>query len=164
VFILIFIGYSYYQNKDFTFIDKGLIIEEDAPDQDMQEFEEDSDELTDQQDATTHESIKVKNPKEEQVITSPLVLEGEVKGNWLFEATAPIYLTNWNGLIIAEGYIEAEEEWMTTDFVPFTGKLDFDEPENIGTFSDYGSLIFQKNNPSGLSELDDAYEFRVKFR
>lgn len=111
-----------------------------------------------------NESIKVFTPEKSSVIESPLQLEGEVRGSWLFEATAPVMLTDWDGRIISEGYIETEGDWMTEDFVPFSGSLTFEVPEDIGDFSDKGFLIFQKANPSGLPEHDDALEYKVRFR
>ncbi len=107
--------------------------------------------------------IKITSPTPgQQNITSPLVIRGEAKGNWFFEATAPVVLTNWDGLIIAEGYIEAEGEWMTEEFVPFTGTLTFNE-EDIPDFNNRGHLILQKSNASGLPEHDMAAEMVIFF-
>lgn len=117
-----------------------------------------------QQDNQQNDSLIVNNPKSDQLIESPLELSGQVRGTWLFEANSPVVLVDWDGLIIAEGYIEATEDWMTEDFVPFTGVLIFEKPEDIGEFSDFGFIIFNKANPSGLPENDDALEFRIRFR
>jgi hypothetical protein len=99
------------------------------------------------------------------VVESPLRLTGEARGNWFFEASAPVSLVNWDGLIIAEGIITAEGEWMTTEFVPFSGELTFTSPYKEGDpdFMKRGALIFKKDNPSGLPENDDALEFTVWF-
>ncbi|MFW5871974.1 MAG: Gmad2 immunoglobulin-like domain-containing protein [bacterium] len=115
-------------------------------------------------DFAQNEDIIVDSPQPDQIISSPLELEGEVRGNWLFEATAPVVLTDWDGEIIAESYIETDQNWMTTDFVSFSGSIEFEAPEDIGDFSDKGTIIFQKSNPSGLPENDDALEFDVLFR
>lgn len=109
-------------------------------------------------------SLVVENPKINQVINSPLELRGEVRGTWLFEGTSEVVLTDWDGRIIAETYIEAQENWMNENFVPFKATLEFQKPEDIGAFSDSGSIIFQKANPSGLPEKDDALEFSIRFR
>jgi len=115
-------------------------------------------------DFVQNENIIVSSPQPGQIISSPLELEGEVKGSWLFEATAPVVLTDWDGRIIAESYIETDQNWMMTDFVSFSGLIEFETPEDIGDFSDKGTIIFQKSNPSGLPENDDALEFDVLFR
>lgn len=103
--------------------------------------------------------IRLETPLPNSTITSPLLIKGEARGNWFFEASFPIYLTNWDGLIIAEGYATAEGEWMTTEFVPFTATLTFKNPE----YKNNGSLILKKDNPSGLPEHDDALEIPIFF-
>lgn len=109
--------------------------------------------------------IQVSNPAGMSVVTSPLSLSGKARGNWYFEASAPVSLVNWDGLIIAEGIITAEGEWMTTEFVPFSGSLEFTSPYKEGDqdFMKRGAIIFQKDNPSGLPENDDAIEIPVLF-
>lgn len=111
-----------------------------------------------------NESLIVTTPKKDALVSSPLELRGEVRGTWLFEATAPVTLTDWDGRIIAEGYIEAQEDWMTTEFVPFAGELIFETPADIGDFSDRGSIIFRNSNPSGLPENAAFLEYTVRFR
>lgn len=108
----------------------------------------------------SHPLLILEYPQQDQVIGSPLRIEGKARGNWFFEATFPVVLTNWDGLIIAEGFATAQGEWMTEDFVPFTAELTFISDTTV---SDRGSLILQKSNPSGLPENDDAYEITVFF-
>lgn len=108
--------------------------------------------------------IRVTTPRPEQIITNPLIVEGEARGSWFFEASFPLVLTDWDGRIIAQGYATALDEWMTEEFVPFRGVLEFEEPEFIGEFSNRGSFILMKDNPSGLPEHDDALEMTIYFR
>ncbi len=108
--------------------------------------------------------IFVDTPKESDEVMSPLILHGRAPGNWFFEASAPITLTNWDGLIIAEGYIQAEGEWMTTDYVPFHGTLDFVNTPCEADYCHRGSIIFRKDNPSGESQFDDSAEMTIKFK
>ncbi|TAL51138.1 hypothetical protein EPN81_00885, partial [Patescibacteria group bacterium] len=49
----------------------------------------------------------VTSPLKDSVVTSPLTITGEAPGFWYFEATFPVTLVNWDGLIIAEGYATA---------------------------------------------------------
>ena len=109
--------------------------------------------------------IQVFLPAGMAVVASPLSLKGKARGNWFFEASAPVLLVDWDGKIIAEGVINAEGELMTTEFVPFTGSLEFTSPYKAGDpeFMKRGSLIFKKDNPSGLPENDDAVEIPVLF-
>lgn len=104
--------------------------------------------------------IFIDQPVADSLVTSPLKITGKAPGNWFFEASAPVVITNWNGLIIGESYITAQGDWMTTDYVPFEGSVEFTNTE----YGDYGFLILQKDNPSGESEFDDAIEFKVLFK
>jgi len=105
--------------------------------------------------------IRVENPRPNQTIKSPLTITGEARGYWFFEASFPVVLVNWDGLIIAQGIATAESEWMTTDFVPFTATLSFIADKNA--YSNKGTLILRKDNSSGLPEHDDALEVPVIF-
>ncbi|OGN14422.1 MAG: hypothetical protein A3J47_03220 [Candidatus Yanofskybacteria bacterium RIFCSPHIGHO2_02_FULL_43_22] len=111
--------------------------------------------------------IVVDEPGLLETITSPLTVRGKARGLWYFEASFPIILTDWDGRIIAQWYATAQNEWMTEDFVPFEGKLEFESPVFKGTdkdhFSRRGYLIFKKDNPSGLPEHDDALEIPIRF-
>ncbi|MCF7844064.1 Gmad2 immunoglobulin-like domain-containing protein [Candidatus Gracilibacteria bacterium] len=104
--------------------------------------------------------IRVNNPRPNQVISSPLIIEGEARGFWFFEASFPVVLTDWDGLIIAQGIATANGDWMTENFVPFTAKLEFKNP----TYKNNGALILRKDNPSGLPEHDDALEIPIIFK
>lgn len=103
--------------------------------------------------------IRLDYPRPNAKISSPLIISGEARGPWFFEGDFPVVLTDWDGLIIAEGYATAEGEWMTEKFVPFTAELKFKKPE----YKDNGSLILQKDNPSGLVSLDDSLEIPIYF-
>lgn len=105
------------------------------------------------------ELIRLEYPQPNQLISSPLTIKGEARGNWFFEASFPVVLTDWDGLIIANGIATAKGDWMTNDFVPFEATLEF--ALNKEAYSNRGSLILKKENPSGLPENDDALEIPV---
>lgn len=106
--------------------------------------------------------VHLSNPRPHQVITSPLTVTGEARGTWFFEASFPVFLVNWDGLIIAEGIAQAKSEWMTTEFVPFEATLTFTVDKDV--YSTRGALILKKDNPSGLPEHDDALEIPIVFQ
>jgi hypothetical protein len=106
------------------------------------------------------DNLRLFSPQPGDEITNPLLVIGEARGNWYFEASFPVILTDWDGLIIAEGIAQAQGDWMTTDFVPFSATLNFTKP-GYGTT---GSLILKKDNPSDLPEFDDAVEITIKFK
>ncbi|MFH1759294.1 MAG: Gmad2 immunoglobulin-like domain-containing protein [Patescibacteria group bacterium] len=108
--------------------------------------------------------IYLDSPHPNELVQSPLKVSGRARGNWFFEGDFPIIITNWDGLIIGEGFATAGGEWMTEEFVEFEGEVEFEIPEDIGDFSDRGALILKKDNPSGLPKYDDALEISIKFR
>lgn len=103
--------------------------------------------------------IRINNPRPNQLINSPLTIEGEARGSWFFEASFPVELSDQNGNIISRGIATAQGEWMTEKFVPFIAKLEFNAP----TTSQKGILTLKKDNPSGLPENDDKLIVPVIF-
>lgn len=95
--------------------------------------------------------IRITSPRPGETITSPLVVTGEARGYWFFEASFPVRLLDAKGNEIAISPAQAQGEWMTEDFVPFSVTLTFTN-ETAGS----GTLILQKDNPSGLPEHEDA--------
>ncbi|MFA6526537.1 MAG: Gmad2 immunoglobulin-like domain-containing protein [Candidatus Buchananbacteria bacterium] len=103
--------------------------------------------------------IHLDSPRPGETITSPLTIIGQARGTWFFEASFPVILTDWDGKIIAQGIAQAKGDWMTTDFVPFEAALTFSiDPQ---AYSNKGTLILKKDNPSGLPQNDDALEIPV---
>ena len=112
-------------------------------------------------DACYKDLICLETPLMGENIISPLVVRGRARGVWFFEGDFPLVLTNWDGLIVAEGYATANGDWMTEKYVDFEGVLEFDVDLSV---SNRGSLILQKDNPSGLLENDDALEVLIFFK
>lgn len=108
--------------------------------------------------------IRLTSPLPNATVSSPLTITGEARGTWFFEASFPIYITDWDGKIIGEGFATAQSDWITTDFVPFTATLTFNTAEISGQYSKRGTLILKKDNPSGLPEHDDALEIPVHLK
>ncbi len=102
--------------------------------------------------------IIVDSPLPNQVISSPLVITGEARGTWFFEANFPVRLLDGNGEEITVYYARALDEWMTEDFVPFQSEIEFEKPE-----TDTGFLVLEKNNPSDIREYDDEIIIPVRF-
>lgn len=109
--------------------------------------------------------IVLNSPVPNGVVSTPLSVSGQARGYWYFEASFPITITNWDGLIIGEGFATAQGDWMTEEFVPFTATLEFENPYVAGQpdFMKRGSLILQKDNPSDLPENDNALEIPIYF-
>lgn len=102
--------------------------------------------------------IRVTSPKPDELVRSPLRVEGEARGNWYFEASFPVKLVDAAGKVLAMGAAQAQGDWMTTEFVPFKIDLAFTAPT-----TPTGTLILEKDNPSGLPQYDDSRRIPVRF-
>ena len=102
--------------------------------------------------------IRVDMPRPNQTIGEHVVIEGEARGYWFFEATFPIVLEDDQGNVLATHYATAQSEWMTEEFVPFTSEFDV-----IFGDATKGNLILKKDNPSDLPENDDELRIPVTF-
>lgn len=98
--------------------------------------------------------IKIENPRPNQIIQSPLLIKGQARGFWFFEADFPIKLLAEDWSVMATAIAQAQSDWMTEDFIPFTATLDF--PPSL---SGKATLVLEKDNPSGLPE--NADELRI---
>lgn len=102
--------------------------------------------------------IRITRPRPNNTVASPLIIEGEARGTWFFEASFPVYMLDANGNRLGAGHAEAQGEWMTTKFVPFLAVLEFTQPATAR-----GTLILKKDNPSGLPEHDDELRVPIRF-
>lgn len=100
--------------------------------------------------------IKVDNPQPNQNMQSPFVVKGQAKGVWYFEATFPVKLLDEKGNIIKQTFAQAQGDWMTENFVPFESTLTFSIDKN-----QKGTLVLEKDNPSGLSENEKEIRIPV---
>jgi hypothetical protein len=104
--------------------------------------------------------VTLTSPTSGEYISSPVKIEGKARGTWFFEATFPIVIVDWEGLIIGQGIAQAQSDWMTMDYVPFLAEVIFTKP----TVKNNGWIILRRDNPSGLSQNDDAFEVPIFFR
>lgn len=105
-----------------------------------------------------NKNIIVSKPAVNEEITSGYTIEGQAAG-WYFEAVFPIKLLDSTGKEIATTQAQAQSDWMTTNFVPFKATINF----SIDKDQD-GTLVFMKDNPSGLPQNDQKYEMPVKLK
>jgi hypothetical protein len=94
--------------------------------------------------------IKISQPRPNDSITSPLIIKGEARGTWFFEASFPIKILDENGNIINQTIAQAKSDWMTENFVPFEAILTYSVDKD-----QKGTLVLEKDNPSGLPENND---------
>src|SRR3989344_1218765 len=91
-------------------------------------------------------------------VTSPLAITGTAKG-WYFEASFPVEVRNASGTILAQAPAQAQSDWMVDAFVPFAITLTFPAQPASST----GTIVFRKDNPSGLPENDESLTVPVVF-
>lgn len=106
---------------------------------------------------TKKDRIVVDVPVKGMVVSSPFVVSGKARGYWFFEASFPIELRDAKGNILETIIAQAQGDWMTTEFVPFTASLIFTKPSSPMP----AVLVFKKDNPSGLPENDDSIEIPI---
>jgi hypothetical protein len=111
------------------------------------------------EDISENAEVVISTPMTGQVVSSPLTVSGKAKGNWFFEANLPVTLKDEKGKILAQKGAQAQGDWMTTEYVNFTVVLEFQQPD-----TQYGVLLIEKDNPSGLPENDASYAIPVRFR
>lgn len=110
--------------------------------------------------ASIPDLITVVSPLPKAVISSPLTISGEARGNWYFEASAPYQLKNAGGAVIAQGHIDSLSDWMTADFVPFSATITF-PAQPAGSA---GTLILKNDNPSGDPAKDKELDIPIYFK
>jgi hypothetical protein len=102
--------------------------------------------------------IRVTEPSPGSPVESPLVITGEARGMWYFEASFPVELVDAKGKVLATAIAQAEDDWMTENFVPFRATFTFAGPP-----PGVGAVIFRRDNPSGLPEHDAELRVPVRF-
>lgn len=97
------------------------------------------------------EFISIESPLPGAVIESPLLIKGRARGNWFFEGDFLVALEDAEGNELSRSFATAQGEWMTEDFVSFTGTLSFNSPGKGARVR----LVLRKDNPADRAELDD---------
>src|SRR5438067_367295 len=109
---------------------------------------------------TYKDLVRVYTPSQNAQVSSPLSLLGEARGTWYFEASFPVELKDASGKTIAQVPAQAQGDWMTTEFVPFSLSLTFPAQPS----GSKGTLILHKDNPSGNPARDDSVSIPVVFK
>ena len=100
----------------------------------------------------------MKAPASGALVGSPLKVTGEAQGTWFFEASFPVRLLDSEGYVLAQTPAHALGEWMTEQFVGFEAQLEFTQPT-----TPTGTLVLQRDNPSGMPEHDAELRIPVRF-
>ena len=90
--------------------------------------------------------VQVTTPVPGATLPSTFTVSGKAVGGWYFEANFPYEVQDVNGKKIAEGPVQAQGEWMTSEFVPFTFQV------TVPNYKGTATLILHNDNASGLPE------------
>ena len=102
--------------------------------------------------------IHLFSPQPNELITGRFTIKGEARGSWFFEGTAPYYILSSDLVTVTSGVITAQGDWMTNEFVLFSGEV------NFTPFIESGYLVLKNDNPSGLAEKNLYYMVPLKFQ
>lgn len=100
--------------------------------------------------------LTIASPDFTKTLKSPVTLHGKVSGLYFFEGTFPVVLKDPSGKTLAQTVARADDDWMTDKDVNFTAQLIFKVSAPTAA-----TLVFEKDNPSGLPENDYSRSFDV---
>ncbi len=98
------------------------------------------------------------NLSDGQTVLLPMTITGMVPGNWFFEGSFPVFMKDQGGVPIAVALAQTTADWMTTDMIPFTVVLP------VVSYTGPGTIVFQKDNPSGEPQFDASVTVNVVFQ
>ncbi len=103
--------------------------------------------------------LVLENLKDGDTVDEDFEVKGKVSGEWFFEGTFPVRVLTENEEIIKSLSATTDDDWMTSDLVSFSFKLDTNlEKESVVV------IRFEKANPSGIGENDDYAQVTIKIK
>jgi hypothetical protein len=95
----------------------------------------------------TSDQIQITNPTAGAVVGKTITVTGKARGSWYFEASFPVEVLDKDGNVLAQKPAQAQGDWMTTEFVPYSVTLTVPQ-SYIGP----ATLVLKKDNPSGMPQ------------
>jgi hypothetical protein len=102
------------------------------------------------------DNIVVDLPFPGAVTGKSFTVKGRARGTWYFEASFPVEVLDKNGKRLTIIPAQAQGEWMTTEFVPFSVAVSVPS-----TYIGPATLVLHKDNPSGLPQNDASISFPI---
>jgi len=109
----------------------------------------------------SNQDISLNLPALNSTVTSPLDIIGQAKGNWFFEGSFPIIITDANGTKLGQTTAQAQDDWTTANSVTFKASLKFAADQ---TTTSQGWLILQNDNPSGDPKLAARLHYPINLK
>lgn len=104
----------------------------------------------------TSDLIMVTSPYAGSVTDKEFFIKGKARGGWYFEASFPVQILDKDGGVLVSTQAEAQGDWMTSEFVPFTARITIPKK-----YTGVATVVLKKDNPSGLPEKDASISFKV---
>ena len=90
------------------------------------------------------------------VTDKAFTMKGQARGTWYFEGSFPAAVLGQDGSVIWSGPVQADGEWMTEEFVPFTGQVSVPKE-----YTGPATVVMKKDNPSGEPANDASLSFPI---
>lgn len=100
--------------------------------------------------------IVVDSPKPGEAVGTSFSVIGKARGGWYFEASFPLQVLSSQGSLLKEMPVQADGEWMTESFVPFSETVTL-PPGTKGA----AMLVLKNDNASGLPENDASISIPI---
>jgi hypothetical protein len=104
------------------------------------------------------QAVRLDGLKANDVIDSPIVIQGEVSGKWFFEGVINVKVLDGAGIVLGRGPLNAEGDWMVEKNVRFSGPLPF-----MDSKTKRGCIVIEADDPSGLGRIK-PYELPIIFK
>ncbi|OGG59834.1 hypothetical protein A2765_04580 [Candidatus Kaiserbacteria bacterium RIFCSPHIGHO2_01_FULL_56_24] len=101
------------------------------------------------------DKIQVSTPKPGAMLASTFTVSGKAVGNWYFEASFPLEVLDANGTSLKMMPVQAQGDWMTSAFVPFSVEV------SVPNYHGKATLILHNDNPSGMPENEASISIPI---
>jgi len=104
----------------------------------------------------TADKIVVTTPLPGATVGNTFIVSGKARGGWYFEASFPIEVIDTSGMQIFLAPVQAQGEWMTAEFVPFTAQVSVP-----ASYKGPATLVLRNDNPSGLLQNEASISIPI---
>ncbi len=110
-------------------------------------------------DNATSDDIRLETPEPGATTGSSFAVSGQARGPWYFEASFPVRILDEDGNTLATAVAQAQSDWMTEGFVPFTAQVTVPS-----SYHGTATIVLAKDNPSGLPDNDASLSVPITIR
>lgn len=104
------------------------------------------------------DQIRVTSVSGNQEVSSPVVIQGQARGNWFFEEKFLVQVTDEAGKVLGRTNAQAKGDVTPEEFIPFIATVDFPTPSGVT-----GYIVLQKMTALGTVETGMSLKVPVYF-